>query len=111
MSHLWKSHQTLLKKLTTDDKPSNKNDKLIEKRKWRDIGTVFGNVIEVAGVLKSQSRTHSVTGIPLYDFCHKITRIYVSLRLRVQNAAPAQPCVGKLGISLVCNFRLWFKTP
>ena len=42
---------------------------------------------------------------------------YVSLRLRMQNAVPAQPCVGKLGISLVllnflhCNFRLWFKTP
>ena len=42
---------------------------------------------------------------------------YVSLRLRVQNAVSAQPCVGKLGISLVllnflhCNFRLWFKTP
>ena len=42
---------------------------------------------------------------------------YVSLQLRVQNAVPAQPCVGKLGISLVllnflhCNFRLWFKTP
>ena len=42
---------------------------------------------------------------------------YVSLRLRLQNAAPAQPCVGELGISLVllnflhCNFRLWFKTP
>ena len=42
---------------------------------------------------------------------------YVSLRLRVQNAVPAEPCVGKLGISLVllnflhCNFRLWFKTP
>ena len=36
---------------------------------------------------------------------------YVSLRLRVQNAVPAQPCVGKLEISLVllnfshCNFR------
>ena len=43
--------------------------------------------------------------------------ICVSLRLRVQNAVPAQPCVGKLGISLVllnilhCNFRLRFKTP
>ena len=42
--------------------------------------------------------------------------VYVSLRLHVQNAVPAQPCVGKLGISLVllnflhCNFRLWFKT-
>ena len=38
---------------------------------------------------------------------------YVSLHLRVQNAVSAQPCVGKLGISLVllnfldCNFRLW----
>ena len=45
------------------------------------------------------------------------TILYVSLRLRVQNAVPAQPCVGKLEISLVllnflhCNFRLWFKTP
>ena len=43
--------------------------------------------------------------------------IYVSLQLRVQNAVSAQPCVGKLGISLVllnflgCNFRLWFETP
>ena len=46
---------------------------------------------------------------------HPIT--YVSLRLRMQNVVPAQPCVGKLGISQVllnflhCNFRLWFKTP
>ena len=45
------------------------------------------------------------------------TFIYVSLRLRVQNAVPAQPCVGKYWISLIllnflhCNFRLWFKTP
>ena len=43
--------------------------------------------------------------------------VVVSLRLRVQNAVPAQPCVGKFRISLVllnllhCNFRLWFKTP
>ena len=42
---------------------------------------------------------------------------YVSLRLCMQNAVPTQPCVGKLGISLVllnflhCNFRLRFKTP
>ena len=42
---------------------------------------------------------------------------YVSLQLRVQNAVSAQPCVGKLGISLVllnflnCNLRLWFETP
>ena len=43
--------------------------------------------------------------------------VYVSLRLRVQNAVSAQPCVGKFGISLVllnfldCNFRLWLETP
>ena len=49
--------------------------------------------------------------------CSKMSFTYVSLRLRVQNAVPVQPCVGKLGISLVllnflhCNFRLWFKTP
>ena len=42
--------------------------------------------------------------------------VYVSLQLHVQNAVSAQPCVGKLGISLVllnflhCNFRLWFET-
>ena len=43
--------------------------------------------------------------------------LYVSLRLRVQNAGPAEPCVGKYWISLIllnflhCNFRIWFKTP
>ena len=48
---------------------------------------------------------------------HFYDNAYVSLHLRVQNVVPAQPCVGKLGISLVllnflhCNFRLWFKTP
>ena len=51
--------------------------------------------------------------VPVISFNY----IYVSLRLRVQNAVSAQPCVGKLGISLVllnfldCNFRLWFETP
>ena len=46
-----------------------------------------------------------------------LSKIYVSLRLRVQNAVLAQPCVGNLEISLVlfnflhCNLRLWFKTP
>ena len=48
---------------------------------------------------------------------HYLDNSYVSLRLRVQNAVPAQPCVGKYWISLIllnflhCNFRLWFKTP
>ena len=50
-----------------------------------------------------------------YNF--QVLNTNVPLHLRVQNAVPAQPCVGKLGISLVllnflhCNFRLWFKTP
>ena len=57
---------------------------------------------------------------PLYDFtnlCKNARNIEVSLRLRVQNAVSAQPCVGKFRISLVllnflhCNFRLWFETP
>ena len=30
-----------------------------------------------------------------------VRHTYVSLQLRVQNAVSAQPCVGKLGISLV----------
>ena len=59
-------------------------------------------------LLRGQSKwlkLHSMTSIG-YRY------IYVSLRLRVQNAVPAEPCVGKLGISLVllnflhCNFRL-----
>ena len=47
----------------------------------------------------------------------RVVNIIVSLRLRVQNAVSAQPCVGKFRISLVllnflhCNFRLWFETP
>ena len=51
------------------------------------------------------------------DFQVSEWNIYVSLRLRVQNAVSAQPCVGKFRISLVllnflhCNFRLWFETP
>ena len=45
-------------------------------------------------------------------YSHIHINIYVSLHLRMQNAVPAQPCVGKLGISLVllnflhCNFRM-----
>ena len=51
------------------------------------------------------------------DILFAICNIYVSLRLRVQNAVSAQPCVGKFRISLVllnflhCNFTLWFETP
>ena len=52
----------------------------------------------------------------LLYFCFFFNPIYVSLQLRVQNAVSAQPCVGKLRISLVllnflhCNFRLWLET-
>ena len=51
-----------------------------------------------------------------WNVCENLN-VYVSLRLRVQNAVPAQPCVAKIRISLVlfnflhCNFRLWFETP
>ena len=51
------------------------------------------------------------------NWMHVFKIIYVSLRVRVQNAVPAQPCVGKIRISLVlfnflhCNFRSWFETP
>ena len=46
-----------------------------------------------------------------YTYTESWNIIYVSLHLRMQNAVPAQPCVGKLEISLVllnflhCNFR------
>ena len=71
----------------------------------------FSVSFEAPGISFSKIR------MQVYDFKIKVTKEYVSLRLRVQNAVPAQPCVGKLGISLVllnflhCNFRLWFKTP
>ena len=60
-----------------------------------------------------------VTGshVPYDKILIKLLKRYVSLCLRVQNAVPAQPCVGKIRISLVllnflhCNFRLWFETP
>ena len=48
---------------------------------------------------------------PAIEFIEFTSFIYVSLRLRVQDAVPTQPCVGKLEISLVllnflhCNFR------
>ena len=59
---------------------------------------------------------------PLHEpLCESIFKlfhnIYVSLQLLVQNEVPAQPCVGKLQISLDlltffdCKFRWWFETP
>ena len=59
----------------------------------------------------------SLIQVPTYNYPYLFGNIYVSLRLRVQNAVSAQPCVGKFRISLVllnflhCNFRLWFETP
>ena len=70
--------------------------------------------------INNVNKSNSCQNYPIERKCvtsGKIQYIYVSLRLRVQNAVPAQPCVGKLGISLIllnflhCNFRLWFKTP
>ena len=58
-----------------------------------------------------------VVGLSRHLESHQLSITYVSLRLRVQNAVSAQPCVGKFRISLVlfnflhCNFRLWFETP
>ena len=67
----------------------------------------------------SNWKTSHVTNLNLVQgiLQQKIFNKYVSLRLRVQNAVCAQPCVGKFRISLVllnflhCNFRLWFETP
>ena len=60
----------------------------------------------------------TLTGSWKWILSHNLgIQTYVSLQLLVQNVVSAQPCVGKLGISLVllnflhCNFRLWFKTP
>ena len=63
-------------------------------------------------ILAIDFRNVSVNGI-----VSELKNIYVSLRLRVQNAVSPQPCVGKFRITLVllnflhCNFRLWFETP
>ena len=69
--------------------------------------------VSEASNLRPGSRAH-LRALEAFGF---LMLKYVSLRLHVRNAVPAQPCVGKLGISLVllnflhCNFRLWFKTP
>ena len=89
---------------------------------WDDPGSLqVRNTLYVKG---PQSRKGCITLIekksllcdilPMSMF---VRCVYVSLRLRVQNAGPAEPCVGKYWISLIllnflhCNFRLWFKTP
>ena len=51
---------------------------------------------EILAFLAVDSSRISIKGIP----CH-LPIAYVSLQLSVQNAVSAQPCVGKLGISLV----------
>ena len=70
----------------------------------RSLYTKFKNQLLTSGTIK-------------WRYHQAGRNVCVSLRLRVQNAVPAQPCVGKIGISLVllnflhCNFRLWFETP
>ena len=74
-------------------------------------------ILEHPAVLIAIPEWENKYGTKSYAVDVKEGYIYVSLRLRVQNAVSAQPCVGKLGISLVllnfldCNFRLWFETP
>ena len=68
-----------------------KNDKFIENRQWRDTETIFGKVVEVTGVSKTQSISHkdnkeqlkyaatvvdNVATTPLTEFWHKLTRIF-----------------------------------
>ena len=76
-------------------------------------GESSGLRVRLEGSLKTHYDAYSL----LANAYSLPANVYVSLRLHVQNTVPAQPCVGKLGISLVllnflhCNFRLWFKTP
>ena len=78
--------------------------------------SIEGSLTANVGMLKYSPEYLPLSYDSICNLAHFLN-IYVSLRLRVQNAVPAQPCVGKLGISLVllnflhCNFRLWFKTP
>ena len=98
---------------------------------WGSVLAGFCFIVPADGSIQGSTRSsangwsckllHQITDflmISTLDFSIIICQLlFVSLRLRVQNAVPAQPCVGKLGISLVllnflhCNFRLWFKTP
>ena len=71
---------------------------------------VENGVTEESPTFMGQVESHITYTIASY------INIYVSLRLRVQNAVSPQPCVGKFRISLVllnffhCDFRLWFRT-
>ena len=50
---------------------------------------------------------HKVLRVPHFAQVTEVRHIYVSLQLSVQNAVSAQPCVGKLGISLVLLNFFW----
>ena len=77
------------------------------------IRSTYNNVIIIIDMLKKIQKSKAMNLM----FQNIKVIINVSLRLRVHNAVPAQPCVGKIRISLVllnflhCNFRLWFETP
>ena len=97
------------------------SDKGVQENKVYEKQWIGTALVETKGEMTENTQNQSQRDLPTWnDFTQNTTFHgirYVSLRLRVQNAVPAQPCVGKLRISLVllnflhCNFRLWFKTP
>ena len=98
---------------------------------WQKIFCAMCNEIEICLILHSAVKLRQNIAICGQWICKtkflvsiksglkyvKYVKAYVPLRLRVQNAVSAQPCVGKFRISLVllnflhCNFKLWFETP
>ena len=80
--------------------------------RWEQAFRVFSNIYATAYPGRSAELIQYNHIISTASMSYVWDNIYVSLRLRVQNAVSAQPCVGKLGISLVllnfldCNFRL-----
>ena len=79
--------------------------------------SIDGGKVPTGGLFLIRVTLTSFSPILSLTFCKNHILQYVSLRLRVQNAVSAQPCVGKIRISLVllnflhCKFRLWFETP
>ena len=103
-------------------------------KNWSQFKDPVSNMCLAGAVIASKSPTLEVTGsnpltvmanILVTEFSEfnenikgnlNYVLIYVRFQLIVQNVVSAQPCVGKLGISLVllnflgCNCGWWFKT-
>ena len=118
----WYIHCSLNSDWTTDlEQPTSAGTGYVLKTCYHSTSIIFAYALctakcEWVAVHVHQS-TSTIHLLGILPYCRKINqKKYVSLRLRMQNAVPAQPCVGKLGISLVllnflhCNFRLWLKT-